>query len=164
MERINMAAAINAAAITIRPIGYHSTSPEVCRLREARCTSTTTGSAWLAAKMSAVAPPPAAKTSAVPAIPATAAPMVPMPSPAKNSASGVNRNSGMRTISGPVVADANTMAETKPAPRAMRSEYGIKKLSRVLAVRDGERSGPFRPNPEKTSDLEVQHLARHFKI
>ena len=83
------------------------------------------GTAWLAANTTAAAALPAAHTIAVPAMPAMTAIVGPAPNPARNSASGVSRKRRRRENIGPVVAEANTTAETNPAPSPMRSEYGI---------------------------------------
>ncbi len=69
---------------------------------------------------------PAMSKNAVPATPPKAAASGPSPSPARNSASGVKRKRTMRISSGPVVAEANTTAETSPAPNPMSRRYGIK--------------------------------------
>ena len=100
------------------------------------------GTAWLAANTTAAAALPATSTSAVPAMPATTAIVARAPSPARNSASGVSRKRSRREHIGPVVAEANTTAETNPAPRPMRSDTAYQQLSRGCAVRDGAMSAP----------------------
>ena len=82
--------------------------------------------AWLAANTIAAGALPAAQTIAVPATPAMIAVVGPTPRPARNSAKGVSRKRMRRVNIGPVVAEANTTAETNPAPSPMRREYGIR--------------------------------------
>ena len=114
-----------AAAMTRRPAGYHSTLPSAVSPVERGeiGAGRATGSPARPRNHERAQRAAGQQTNAVPARPATAAASGPRPSPARNSASGVNRKRTMRISSGPVVAEANTTAETSPAPNPMSRRY-----------------------------------------